>query len=61
MTSRTVNQQNRKERNKENKEVATLGEGANPYICFIISGLIHREDLEVNDETASINNHLVSY
>ena len=57
MTSRTVNQQNR----KENKEVATLGEGANPYIYFIISGLIHREDLEVNDETASIDNHLECY
>ena len=30
-------------------------------IQVIISGLMHREDLEVNDEIVSINNQLESY
>ena len=52
MTSRTINQQ---------KKVVKLIEDTNSDIQVIISGLMHREDREVNDEIASINNQLESY
>ena len=52
MTSRAINQQ---------KKVVKLIEDTNSNIQVIISGLMHREDREVNDEIASINNQLESY
>ena len=45
---------------KKKKEIKQI-EYTNPEIQVIISGLIHREDREINDETASISNQLESY
>ena len=52
---------NDKPTKKKIKKVVKLIEDTNPAIQVIISGLIHREDPEVNDEIASINNQLESY
>ena len=52
---------NDKPTKKKIKKVVKLIEDTNPAIQVIISGLIHREDREVKDEIASINNHLESY
>ena len=52
---------NDKPTKKKIKKVVKLIEDTNPAIQVIISGLIHREDREVNDEIASINNQLESY
>ena len=46
---------------KKKKKVIKQIEYTNPEIQVIISGLIHREDREINDETASISNQLESY
>ena len=43
------------------KKVVKLTEDVNSVTQVIISGLIHQEDCEVNDEIASINNQLESY
>ena len=52
---------NDKPTKKKIKKVVKLTEDTNPDIQVIISGLIHREDREVNDEIASIYNQLESY
>ena len=52
---------NDKPTKNEIKKVVKLIEDTNPNIEVIISGLIHREDREENDEIASINNQLESY
>ena len=52
---------NDKPTKKKIKKVVKLIEDTNPDIQVIISGLIRREDREVNDEIASINNQLESY
>ena len=57
MTPRTINPQKKKKKKKVIKQI----EYTNPEIQVIISGLIHREDREINDETASISNQLESY
>ena len=46
---------------KKKKKVIKQIEYTNTEIQVIISGLIHREDREINDETASISNQLESY
>ena len=46
---------------KKKKKVIKQIEYTNTEIHVIISGLIHREDREINDETASISNQLESY
>ena len=46
---------------RKKKKVIKQIEYTNPEIQVIISGLIHREDREINDETASISNQLESY
>ena len=56
MTPRTINPQKKKK-----KKVIKQNEYTKPKIQVIISGLIHREDREINDETASISNQLESY
>ena len=43
------------------KNIAKLIGNTNPDIQVIISGLIHREDREVNDGIASINSQLECY
>ena len=43
---------------QQQKKAVKLTEDANPVIQVIISGLIHQEDCEVNNEIASINNQL---
>ena len=56
MTPRTINQQK-----KIIKKVVKLIEDTNPVIQVIISGLIHEENREINDEIASISNQLELY
>ena len=50
---------NDKPTKKKIEIVVKLIEDANPDIQVIISGLIHGEDCEVNDEIASTNNQLI--
>ena len=54
--SRTNDITNDKPTKKKIKKEVKLIEDANPDIQVTISGLIHRQDREVNDEIASINN-----
>ena len=59
--SGTNDAKNDKPTKKKKKKVIKQIEYTNPEIQVIISGLIHREDREINDETASISNQLESY
>ena len=52
---------NNKPIKNKTKKVVKLIEDTNPNIEVIISGLIHRQDHEENDEIASVNNQLESY
>ena len=58
--SETNDVTNDKPAKKKIKKEVKLIEDTNPDIQVIISGLIHREAREVNDEIASINNQLGS-
>ena len=58
--SRTNDVTNDKPTKKKIRMVVKLIEDTNPDIQVIISGLIHREDCEVNSETGTINNQLES-
>ena len=59
--SRTNDVANDKPSENKIKKVVKLIEDMNPVIQVIISGFIHREDREVNDEIASVNYQLESY
>ena len=59
--SGTNDAKNDKPTKKKKEKVIKQIEYTNPEIQVIISGLIHREDREINDETASISNQLESY
>ena len=59
--SETNDVTNNKPTKNETKKVINLIEDTNLYIQVIISGLIHQEDREVNNEIASIINQLESY
>ena len=52
---------NDKPTKKKIKKAVKLIEHTNLNIQVILSGLIHREDREINDEISSINNRLESY